>query len=313
MKLAVTIDVEEEGLFQGSYDRFDCKVTNVPALYKLDPIFAEFGIRPTLLLTYQVVRSAPSHEMIYDLRDRWNAEIGAHLHHWNTPPFLELPYPDPVPSDLIPHDILASKVDNLLTAFDGIGVIPVSFRMGRFDIGCNMLSVLAKTTIRVDSSIAPMRREYGGPDHLAAPIEPYFPDPLNVSLPGDSDILEAPITVVPVIPHLGISLERIRTQSSFMESTISWLGSHLFSIPVQPMWTGLRRMKAGVLIHRSRGGKVLTLFFHSSELMPGGSPKNPSTHHVEGFLKKLREFLLWLYKTDSVESITLSELRSSSK
>jgi hypothetical protein len=74
------------------------------------------------------------------------------------------------------------------------------------------------------------------------------------------------------------------------------------------MWMGLRRLQAAVLLHRKRGGQVLTIFFHSSELMPGGCPEHPTERHVERFLDKLRRFFSWLYDEVSPEPLTLSEL-----
>jgi hypothetical protein len=44
MKLAVTIDVEEEGLFLGKYDPENVQVSNIPELVRLDPLFSQWGI-----------------------------------------------------------------------------------------------------------------------------------------------------------------------------------------------------------------------------------------------------------------------------
>jgi hypothetical protein len=309
MKLIVTIDVEEEGLFRGRYDPFDVPVSNVPVLSRLDRVFQEWGIRPTLLLTYHVVRFEPYHDLLIDLKNRWGAEIGAHLHHWNTPPLRVLPYSEPIPSELIPEDLLTQKMNSLLEAFNPIGVSPLSFRMGRFNMGPKMFSVLEKTNILVDSSLAPMRRQYGGPNHLNAQIDPYFPDPANLLVSGSSPILEVPITIVPLTARLGHWLERLRTRSIFPEAPISWFAMNLGSLPIQPAWTGLRRLKSATYLHRERGGQVLTIFFHSSELIPGSCPQHPTAEHVDRFLDKLSRFLTWLHKSMAVESLTLSDLR----
>jgi hypothetical protein len=80
------------------------------------------------------------------------------------------------------------------------------------------------------------------------------------------------------------------------------------SLPLQPVWTGLRRLKAAVRLHRRRGGQVLTIYFHSSELMPGGCPQHSTRQDVDLFLDRLRGFLAWLHREMVVESLTLSEL-----
>jgi hypothetical protein len=308
IELAVTIDVEEEGLFRNVLDARDVPVKNVPELHRLDSIFREFGIRPTLLVTHAVACKEPLQELLLGLKDQWRGEIGAHLHHWNTPPLEPLPYPDPVPSELIPLHVLEAKMSNLYETLAGMGVNPVSFRMGRFNIGPKIFSLLEKHGMKVDSSIIPMRRFYGGPDHLSVPTDPYFPDPDDPRRTGDAVVLEAPLTVLPATLWLGPFLERLGQGSIVPQSWISRFAMNVGSLAVQPVWTGLRRLKWAVLLHRRRGGRVLTIFFHSSELMPGGSRDHPTSEHVEQFLERLRQFLSWLHSRFAVHSLTLSQL-----
>lgn len=308
MKLAVTIDVEEEGLFLNRYDRGKTSVENIARLVRLDPIFHEWGIRPTLLLTYPVARNGRCADLLNELRERWQGEIGAHLHHWNTPPFVDLPHADPVPSDLIPEDVLASKLENLLSAIRNTGVSPTSFRMGRFNMGQRMFSVLETSSISVDSSVAPMRHYYGGPNHLAARTDPYFPNPKKPLDEGTSRILEAPVTILPALEGLGVVLEKWRRWGPLSERWAPRFAMYLGSLAAQPMWTGFRRLQAAVRLHASRGGEVLTVFFHSSELMPGGCPQHRNAQDVDRFLAKLERFIAWLRRDMQAESITLSEL-----
>ena len=66
------------------------------------------------------------------------------------------------------------------------------------------------------------------------------------------------------------------------------------------------RLAAG--LHRRRGGRTLTLFFHSSELKPGASRLFPTEPAVAAFVAKIRAFLAWLVQTGPVEGVTLSGL-----
>jgi len=308
MRLVVTIDVEEEGLFSGQYDASNASVRNVPEMARLDSIFREWGIRPTLLLTYPVANHRPHADLLLKLTESWHGEIGAHLHPWNTPPIRPLPHPAPVPSELIPRELLAEKLANLLKAINDLGTRPRSFRMGRFNIGPKIFSLLGPAGIRVDSSMAPMRSYYGGPDHLFVGADPYFPDPADPRRAGDAEILEVPITIVPLSRWLGRALH-VAQERAWMSSTrISWLAMNLASLAAQPAWTGLGMLKSAVMLHRLRRGKVLTIFFHSSELMPGGYPHHSAPRHVDAFLDRLRGFLSWLHKSMKIESLTLSEL-----
>ena len=71
MKLAVTIDVEEEGLFCGRYPNGDAPVTNVRRLERLSGLMSEFGIRPTLFVTWQVARHQALMDLLGNLCDGW--------------------------------------------------------------------------------------------------------------------------------------------------------------------------------------------------------------------------------------------------
>jgi hypothetical protein len=307
MKLAITIDVEEEGLFRGKYDPHNTSVSNVSQLRRLDSIFLEWGIRPTLLTTYPVVSNETALNLLLELQERWKAEIGAHLHPWNTPPLETLPYPEPVPSEFMSKELLKAKLETLVNSLNRRGIQATSFRMGRFNMGPRMFSVLQEVGIEVDSSIAPMQRYCGGPDHLTAPTDPYFPDPADPCRPGDSKILEAPLTTVPLTRNLGRYLQAL-DESIIPRASLSWFAMCLGALSVQPLGTGLRRMKAAALAHSARGGQVLTLFFHSSELIAGGSPELPTTEHVNRFLNQLRAFIAWLCLRMDAEPKTLSEL-----
>jgi len=308
MKLVLTIDVEEEGLFSNRYDSQNCSVKNVPELKQLDPIFREWAIRPTLLVTYPVVNHEPHRDLLLQLKEKWKAEIGAHLHSWNTPPLEPLPYAEPAPSELMPRKLLATKLGSLMREIKRLGITPISFRMGRFNMGPKMFSLLEPAGIRIDSSIAPMRRYYGGPDHLSAMTDPYFADPEDPLRAGASSILEVPMTILPLTRRLGSRLEYLLQKRICPETWTSWVAMNLGSIPVQPAWVGLRRLKAGAKLHQMRGGDVLTIFFHSSELMPGGYPHHPTPASIDRFLEKLARFLAWLHSEMAVESVTLAQL-----
>jgi hypothetical protein len=79
MKLVISLDVEEEGLFSGQYPRA-AGVTNVAELSRLEFIPREFGFPLTLLVSYQVARDPAACDLLARWRDLHGAEIGAHLH-----------------------------------------------------------------------------------------------------------------------------------------------------------------------------------------------------------------------------------------
>lgn len=309
LKIAITVDVEEEGLFSGRYPHEPVGVRNVEALHRLEFIPREFGFPLTLLPTYPVCRDPRCREILAEWRDRRGAEIGAHLHPWNTPPFADLGLPEPIPSDLLPPDLLREKLETLLATIENeFGLRPQSFRMGRFDLGRQVSAMLPEHGIKVDSSIVPARRVPGGPDHFLAPERPY----LLESSSGGLAVLEAPLTVVSVFPR---ARERLYSLASALrpEKAGKLLSAYrrVAVAGIQPAWFSLASMKLAVRLHRRRGGRVLVMFLHSSELLPGATPGFRTGAAVERLVLKLRSFLHWLVRTVPVEGTALSGLSSS--
>lgn len=308
MKLVISIDVEEEGLFSGQYPRTPLGVSNVAELERLAFITQEFGFPLTLLVTYQVARDSAACRVLAHWRDHYKAEIGVHLHPWNTPPFLDLPDPEPVPSARLPRSLLQDKFAVLLSQIrSNLEEVPRSFRMGRFDAGPRIWSLLPEFNLTVDSSVVPLTPKGTNTRHFLAPADPFGLQELGSE--GDN-ILEVPVTMVPVLagtPQVIARLAKMlpltwgyRLQRSFR---------YVAAAGVQPAWYPLASMRLAAYLHRRRGGRVLTMFFHSSELKPGASRLFPTETAVARFIGKIRRFLNWLVQTGPVQGVKLSDLR----
>lgn len=305
--LAITLDVEEEGLFSGRYPRTPFGVANVAELRRLEFIPREFGFPLTLLATYPVVRDPAAREVLSYWQKEHGAEIGVHLHPWNTPPFEEVPDPEPVRSTRLPPALLEAKLGTLTAGIrEAFQTPPRSFRMGRFDWCPALLSLLPRFGLTVDSSMVPLTQKVGGPRHFLAP-----PDPFWLPLPeaAGAPLLEVPVTMVPVWargPRLvhGFSSLFPGRLGEVLRSWFPYVGA----AGIHPAWFPLVSMRLAAYLHRRRGGRVLTLFLHSSELLPGGSPQFPTAEAVDRLVAKLREFLVWLVRTGPVAGVTLSGL-----
>ena len=307
MKLVISIDVEEEGLFSGHYARTPPGVTNVSALERLAFIPRDFGFPLTLLATYQVARDPAACRVLARWRDHYGAEIGAHLHHWNTPPFAHLSDPEPVASERLPRALLREKFASLVSQVQaGLSVTPRSFRMGRFDAGSQVFSLLPEFGLEVDSSVAPLTGKNPDPGFFLAPADPF---PLSVAGYEGKPLLEVPITLVPVVAGSPELIERLaalappawgaRLRNSFRYGGVTG---------VQPAMYPLVSMQLAACLHRRRGGRVLTMYFHSSELQPGTNPLFTTEAAVGRFVNKIRTFLTWLVQTGPVEGATLTAL-----
>jgi hypothetical protein len=305
MKLVISIDVEEEGLFSGEYARTPPGVANVAALNRLKFIPRELGFPLTLLVSYQVARDPEACRILARWREAHSAEIGLHLHPWNTPPFADLPYPEPIPAELLPVALLRDKLARLAGQVHGaLGVTPRSFRMGRFDWGPRLPPLLTEAGVRVDSSVVPLSTYSANPGDFLAPADPFF-----LSDMGSGPLLEVPLTMVPVLPGSSRAVYAISRRlpepwGRRLRGRFRYLGA----AGIHPTWFPPASMRLAAWLHQRRGGRVLNVFFHSSELQPGATRFFPTEESVGRWVGRFRSFLHWLARNRGVEGVTLSGL-----
>ena len=304
LRVVVSLDVEEEGLFSGSYASRGCSVQNVALLQRLAPLSDELGFPLTLFCAHTVLTDAAACRTLEKLRDHHGAEIAAHLHHWSTPPLdAHSGSGTPPRTHTLDRDLLRRRLATLLEAgrrFDGAPL--TSFRMGRWDLKNCVRPLLAEQGITLDSSVCPLRQHKGGPDHFLAPADPYWVDGAT---PDGTPLLEAPITQIPLLRPLP-ALWRALIRDIPRRDAFHFWGA----LSANPFWHNARVMRAAARLHHARGGKVLSIFWHSSELMPGGSPQTPDQRASDAHFEKIFAFFRWLRQRLPVQGVTAAQLRA---
>ncbi|MDO5484205.1 MAG: hypothetical protein Q4F27_04780 [Desulfovibrionaceae bacterium] len=303
LRVIVSLDVEEEGLFSGRYASTNCSVGNVSLLPRLAPLTQELGFPLTLFCAHSVFADAEARRTLAWMRDHCGAEIAAHLHHWSTPPLTDEPSGGPpVRTHLLPAGILRSRLATLLDAGKDFQSAPLtSFRMGRWDLKASLLPLLAEAGITLDSSICPLRAFNGGADHFLAPADPYWPGQIP-----EQTVLEAPITQIPLHPALARLWYRMTERKLPLRDNFHFWGT----LSANPVWHNACVMRMVSRMHFGRGGKVLSLFWHSSEMLPGASPHVPNQAAADALLHKIFAFLRWLKEHFPVKGVTAAELRA---
>lgn len=308
--LVVSLDVEEEGLFGGRYSRRGNTVKNTASLNRLAPLCA-MGVRPTLFCAHSVFTDAPSCRILDRMQNESGAEIGAHLHHWNTPPLTsdgtDSALSDTalrVPAAEVPDLLLADKIKNLMEAGRTATGSPLtSFRMGRWDLHRSHWPLLAAQGVLCDASVRPLHKGAApaqGPDHFDAPCNPYWVPA------GDTKIFEVPLTATPLLGGLPAALNSLpgKWRNAARSSFKQW--GALALLPVyHPLWA----MRLVTELYAARGGRVLSLTWHSSEMMPGATPHLPDEASVQRLMKKISAWLGWLHQKFTVRCLTMDELR----
>jgi len=314
MHLVISVDVEEEGLFSGCYRREPAGVSNVAHLGRLEFVTTEFGCPVTLLATYPVLRDAHCRATLLRWRDNLGAELGAHLHPWCTPPY-DLAHPasdvdrdlrEPIPARRLPAALLEAKLRTLVAAAEeAAGRAPSSFRMGRFDHAPTLPALLVDVGVRVDSSVIPLSSRNDRGDTFLAPNDPHV---LVQRDDGTAALVEVPLTMVAESKALASAVFHA---SALLPGPLRWRWLERFrqvgAVGINPTWYRLPAMRWAARLHERRGGRVLHMFLHSTELMPGATPMFRTDRDVDRLVERLHAFLGWVMRRGGVEGVTLSQ------
>lgn len=113
-------------------------------------------------------------------------------------------------------------------------------------------------------------------------------------------MLEIPVTQIP----LSTALARLWRKAPFYRDSFHFFGA----LSANPFWHAPPVWRLATKLHAARGGRVLSIFWHSSEIMPGGSPKVPDRKAVDRILRKIFAFCEWLRENFDVRGVTSADL-----
>ncbi len=314
MKLVVTVDVEEDQW--GITPPCRATVDNVYRLPTLQSLFAEFGIVPTYLLTYPVVRDTRATALLRGMLDAGECEIGAHCHPWNTPPHGEsLTTFNSMLSNL-PPSLQCEKLQRLHEAIEEtFDMTPIAFRSGRWGFDAQVAKQIAGLGYRIDTSVTPYTSwaRQSGPDFSHVSPRPYtfMPEVFSGSGPR-STLAEVPVTIGYLHGEFRACAkvaQRLRLDP-FRRLKLGGLLSRLHvlrKVWLSPEMETSARMMQLVRQMRRQGYGVLNLVFHSSALMGGCGPFVRTSADEQPFLETLRTVLHRVTR-DAVTGCPLSQI-----
>jgi hypothetical protein len=315
VRLAVTIDTEEEGLWSGQY-RSEATVENIGGVPRFQEVCDAHSVRPTYLVTTPVAKSDAAVGILRPIQDSGSCEIGTHVHPWNSPPLSE-EASSGTNSFLcnLPPEIQRAKIEGLTELIERqFGRRPISFRAGRYGMGIEGINILRDLGYRVDSSVIPYTsyESQGGPDFRSATCQPYYPSSHGILNPGnDESLLEVPVTVGFTHRHFRLA-HRARSFAMGLPRRLRAVGvldrtgiaTKLKLSPEQASLEGMKKLATAV----TRGGNnSLVLMFHSSSLKPGCSPYVGSESDLNRFLNDLGDFFAFCQTDLAAEAIPLGE------
>ena len=317
----ITIDTEGDDLW--SRPRL-VRTRNVEFLDRFQQLCERYGLRPTWLTTHEMILSPAFRQFAVDVLSRGTAEIGMHLHAWDSPPLEPLTADDAGTQPFLieyPPRVMREKIHELTARLeDTLGAKMLSHRAGRWAFDERYAEMLLDEGYRVDCSVTPLvswkttlgdPSQQGGSDYTTFPHEHYWIDPDDISRPGNSGLLEVPVTVISFRSDLAARLLGIADGLPKPLGRIAAL-THRAADRLSPpaVWlrpTGknggrIRGVLDRVVAERRQHAEFI---LHSSELMPGGSPTFPDEASIETLYADLE--LLFEHGRGSFHGASLSE------
>jgi glycosyltransferase involved in cell wall biosynthesis len=291
--LLTTVDAEESFDWNKPFSRDATDVRAMARQHLAHRVFDSHGVVPLYLVDYPVAAQddgrAPLGELLRDGR----CDIGAQLHPWVNPPFLE---------DLSRHN---SYVGNLPTGLEyekarrlteviaeRFGVAPRVYRTGRFGAGLRTGDILKRLGYLVDSSLPVcwppenVGRQRGSWAFSSRPCwidreQTLMEIPPSAALVGRLAARHgprlAPLVFHPLTQHLPLS------------GVLSRLGL-LERIRLSPEGMTIGEAKRLVRHMLAEGHRVFVVTYHSPSLVPGNTPYTRTADDVHRLLDWLDEF-----------------------
>jgi len=315
----ITIDTEGDDLW--SRPRA-VQTRNAGSLPRFQALCERHHLKPVYLTNWEMANSTVFQALARDAQRRGTAEIGMHLHAWDSPPLAPLTADDCAFHPYLveyPEPILREKIHALTARLeDQFQMKMVSHRAGRWAFDATYARALVDEGYRVDCSVTPHvswratlgdpSRE-GGTDYSACPEAAYWVDQEDIRRPGDGPLLEVPVTIV-ANPALPRAIAR-SGHGRWRDTADARLGSRVLR-KVLPPWLWLRptgrnlRHLLAVLDVATRERRPYVEFMlHSSELMPGGSPTFPTGPSIETLYADLER--LFATAHERFRGMTLSQ------
>lgn len=285
----ITIDTEGDNLW--SQPR-EITTRNSRFLPRFQSLCERYGLQPVYLANYEMAVCPDFQAFGRDALARGAAEIGMHLHAWNSPPVAPLTADDLAHQPFLieyPESAIREKVARMNGLLEStFNVKMKSHRAGRWSFNALYARVLVEHGYRVDCSVTPLvswkahlgdPRQSGGTDFSAFPALPYRVDLRDIRNPGASELLEVPMTILSLEPPAVAAVRRrlparslpARALRSFFPP-VAWLRPN-----------GSNRAEMLRILSRALEERrpCVEFMLHSSEFMPGGSPTFPGERAIE--------------------------------
>ena len=306
-ELLIVVDTEEEFDWSKPFSRASISTRAIPAQARAHAVYDRFGIVPTYVVDYPVATDPAAVRFLTALRDAGRAEIGAHLHPWVTPPFVEEVTTRNSYHCNLPAELERAKIAALTEAIArGFGAPPTIFKAGRYGYGPNTGRALAELGYEVDCSLVPHTdfSSDGGPDFRGSPDRPHW-------LP--EGLLEVPLTVgfVGALPGLGDKAGWLFDSANAGRLRIPGVLARAGLVArarLTPEGTPAGEQCRLIAAMAARGHRTFSLTYHSPSLEPGHTPYVRDGADLDRFLGSIEQVLTFFRDDLGGRFTTLSQV-----
>ena len=309
----LSIDTEEEWDWSDAFPQYDCSVSNVQKIPEFQALCDSIGIRPTYFLDYAVVENTESVKTLIDSIGNNRCEIGVHLHPWCNPPFYGKT--DERKSHVVnlPIEQVEEKLDALLyLIIEKFGVYPNSFRTGRWGINNEILRLLVKKNIHIDSSMYPFyKNEFF--DCESTTRIPYWPDFMNPTNSGaQRNLFEIPVTVGFNWKNFDFSNLMYKLFSSpllepFRFIGILWHTNLLRKLYLSPEIISGAKMRPLIDSVLKNNHPVIHMYLHSSSLIDRSTGLMNQENSIEVISRNIQDAVQYITQKANIKFCTITE------
>jgi len=302
----ISIDTEGDNIWARPEKIF---TQNASYLERFQGLCDRHGFKPTYLTNYEMALDHDFLNFGREVLKSKSAEIGMHLHAWDTPPLKSLspkdwynqPYATEFPSELIHRK--ASYLTRLLE--DRFQTVITSHRAGRWGFSASYARTLVELGYEVDCSVTPgvswsnhigHPGGSGGVDFRNFPAKAYRLDLQDIARPGGSTLVELPMTIV--VGKRPLYRQLARRLMGRKGPRLDWLS---------PKGDNLDLMLKIVAQAAAKKWPYIQFTLHSSEFMPGGSPTFADEASIEALYCDLESLFANISK--SFVGMTLTEYK----
>ncbi len=312
----LTVDTEEEWDWANGFPKPPFSTHNIEEIPAFQAFCSELGVAPTYFVDHAVASNHEHALILKEHLDKGECDIGAHLHPWATPPLKETVNEFNSHAINLPLALFDRKISELTSKLTSVfGQHPYSYRSGRWGINAEHLGILQQHGYRVDSSVRPFYRDKNF-SYASAPTGPYWPDSKNVlvSSKETSGVLEVPITSG--YSHANFELlNRIHSSLSVapwnrlrLVGALRHIGL-IRQVTVTPEDTNAADVCQCIDASIKRGDRIITMFIHSSDLLPGCTPYVQTVADKVRFLKMIAHCVHHLRNKHDASMTTMRDIR----